>query len=162
MRRIFFLLLASFNILAVGPVPSLHAQAYQVTNLVSDGSVKATTMDPNFLNPWGMSVSPTWWISTANSGYNYVVNATTDAILFKVAVAPGSTSSMTGTPAGSVTTSGASGMVLSNGAKASFLFATLDGTISGWNGALGQARSSGRQRNRQQTYARANPRQSER
>lgn len=137
MRRIFFLLLASFSILAVGPVPSLHAQAYQVTNLVSDGSVKATTMDPNFLNPWGMSVSGTWWISTANSGFNYVVPSTTDAIAFKVVVPPASTSSMTGTPAGSATTGGASGMVLSNGTKASFLFSTLDGTIDGWNSKLG-------------------------
>src|ERR1700742_3622674 len=138
MRRI-LLFLASLSILTAAPVRSLHAQAYQVTNLISDGSVKANTMDPNFLNPWGISVSPVWWISTANSGFNYVVNGTTDAIMFKVAVAPGSSSSATGLPAGSVTTAGASGMVLSNGAKASFLFSTLDGTISGWNGALGTA-----------------------
>src|ERR1700761_3345680 len=135
MRRI--LLLASLCILALGPVFSLHAQAYKVTNLVSDGSVTATTMDSNFQNPWGISVSPTWWISTANPGFNNVVNASTNAIMFKVAVSPGSTAFKTGSPAGSVTTSGASGMVLSNGAKASFLFSTLDGTISGWNGALG-------------------------
>jgi uncharacterized protein (TIGR03118 family) len=137
MRRIFHILLASFSILAACPVLSVHAQSYQVTNLVSDGSVTATTMDPNFLNPWAMSVSTTWWISTANSGLNYVVPSATNAILFKVAVAPGSGSGK-GAPAGSVTTSGASGMLLSNGAKASFLFSTLDGTISGWNGALGQ------------------------
>jgi uncharacterized protein (TIGR03118 family) len=137
MRRILFLLLASLGILSFGPVPLLHAQAYKVTNLVSDGSVTATTMDPNFLNPWGMSVSGTWWISTANSGFNYVVPSTTDAIAFKVVVPPASASSKTGSPAGSVTTGGASGMVLSDGAKASFLFSTLDGSISGWNSALG-------------------------
>ncbi len=137
MRRIVLLLLASLGILTVGPVPSLHAQAYKVTNLLSDGSVPATTMDPSFLNPWGISVSPTWWISTANSGENFIVNATTDAIVFRVLVPPASASSMTGTPAGSVTTSGASGMILSNGTKASFLFSTLDGTISGWNNLLG-------------------------
>ena len=137
MRRIVLLLLASLSILTVGPVPSLHAQAYKVTNLLSDGSVPATTMDPSFLNPWGISVSPTWWISTANSGENFIVNATTDAIVFRVLVPPASASSMTGTPAGSVTTSGASGMILSNGTKASFLFSTLDGTISGWNNLLG-------------------------
>lgn len=137
MRRILLLLLASLSILSFGPVPSLHAQAYKVTNLVSDGSVTATTMDPNFLNPWGISVSGTWWMSAANSGQNFVVNATTNAILFRVDVPPGSSSSKTGVPAGSVTTSGASGMLLSNGIKASFLFSTLDGTISGWNNALG-------------------------
>ncbi len=137
MRRIVLLLLASLIIFISGPLPSLHAQAYKVTNLLSDGSVPATTMDPSFLNPWGISVSPTWWISTANSGDSFVVNATTDAIVFRVLVPPASSSSTTGTPAGSVTTAGASGMVLSNGTKASFLFSTLDGTISGWNNLLG-------------------------
>ncbi|HXS12435.1 MAG TPA: TIGR03118 family protein [Acidobacteriaceae bacterium] len=139
MRRVFVLLFAALCIVTAGPAPSLHAQAYKVTNLFSDGSVTATTMDPNFLNPWGISVSGTWWISAANSGFNFVVSSTTNASPFKVAVAPGSSSSKTGSPTGSVTTSGASGMVLSNGGKASFLFSTLDGTISGWNGALGQA-----------------------
>lgn len=138
MRPIFHLLLASFSIFTASFALSSHAQAYNVTNLVSDGSVPATTMDPNFLNPWAISVSPTWWISTANSGQNFVIPATTDTIAFRVVVPPASASSMTGTPAGSVTTSGASGMVLSNGTKASFLFSTLDGTISGWNAALGQ------------------------
>ena len=137
MRRISLLLLASLTILIAGPVPSLHAQAYKVTNLVSDGSVTATTTDPNFLNPWGMSVSPTWWVSTANSGQNFVIPATTDTIAFRVVIPPASSSSTAGAPAGSATTSGASGMVLSNGVKASFLFSTLDGTVSGWNSALG-------------------------
>jgi uncharacterized protein (TIGR03118 family) len=136
MRRIILLLLVSLGILALCPAASSHAQAYKVTNLVSDGSVPATTMDPNFLNPWAISVSPTWWISTANSGFNFVVSAATDTSPFKVAVASGSGSG-TGSPAGSVTTAGASGMLLSNGTKASFLFSTLDGTISGWNAALG-------------------------
>lgn len=135
MRRI-YLLLASLAILAAGPVPTLNAQAYKVTNLVSDGSVTATTTDANFLNPWGMSVSPTWWINAANTGFSYVVPATTDAIAFKVVIPPAG-SNHAGSPAGSVTTSGASGMVLSDGTKASFLFSTLDGAIYGWNSALG-------------------------
>ena len=137
MRRTVLLLLVSLGLLTAGPVSSLHAQAYKVTNLVSDGSVTATTTDTKFLNPWGISVSPTWWISTANSGENFVVNAATDAIVFRVVVPPGSSASTAGAPAGSVTTTGASGMVLSNGTKASFLFSTLDGTISGWNALLG-------------------------
>ena len=137
MRRIFFLLLVSLTILAAGPVPSLSAQAYKVTNLVSDGSVTATTTDPNFQNPWGISVSPTWWINTANTGFSYVISSTTNTSPFKVVIPPAG-SNHTGSPAGSVTTSGASGMVLSNGTKASFLFSTLDGAIYGWNSALGQ------------------------
>jgi uncharacterized protein (TIGR03118 family) len=112
------------------------AQSYKVTNIISDGSVPAATMDANFLNPWAMSISGTWWISTANSGYNYVVPATTGTIAFKVIV-PQPNGTGNGVPAGSVTTAGTVGMVLPNGTKASFLFSTLDGTISGWNNRLG-------------------------
>jgi uncharacterized protein (TIGR03118 family) len=138
MRRIVILLLASLGILILGSVSSSHAQAYKVTNLFSDGSVTATTIDPNFQNPWGISVSPTWWVSTANLGFNFVISPATSTSPFKVVVPPGSSAFPNGSPAGSVTTSGASGMVLSNGTKASFLFSTLDGTISGWNNLLGQ------------------------
>lgn len=113
---------------------------YEVTNLISDGSVPAAFTDPGFINPWAISDSGTWWISTANTGFNYVVGSTAPVgtIKFKVIVPPASGSG-TGLPAGSVTTSGASGMVLPDGTKASFLFSTLDGTISGWNSVLGTA-----------------------
>ena len=113
---------------------------YQVTNLISDGSVTAAFTDPNFINPWAISDSGTWWISTANTGYNYVVGSTAPVgtIKFKVIVPP-ATGTTAGSPAGSVTTAGAFGMLLPNGTKASFLFSTLDGTISGWNGLLGTA-----------------------
>ena len=140
MRRPWLNMMAVLGFLLAGPLAA-RAQAYKVTNLVSDGSVSAVTMDSNFLNPWGMSVSSTWWISTADTGYNYVVpssGASADTIAFKVII-PAASGTGTGTPAGSVTTAGASGMVLPNGTKASFLFATLDGTIAGWNGKLGMA-----------------------
>src|ERR1700742_3027398 len=62
-----------------------NAQAYKVANLISDGSVTAAVTDPNFINPWAISASPTWWMSTAGSGYNYVV-AAAGTISFKVVV----------------------------------------------------------------------------
>src|SRR6201992_1335071 len=91
------------------------AQAYKVANLISDGSVAATVTDPNFINPWAISASPTWWMSAAGSGYNYVV-AAAGTIAFRVIV-PASSGAPTaiGSPAGSVTTTGASGMLLTNG-----------------------------------------------
>ena len=127
--------------LAALSASSAHAQvagAYKVTNLISDGSVPAAVTDSSFLNPWAMSVSGTWWISNANTGFNYVVSSTTSTISFKVIVPPASGTG-TGFPAGSVTTASSVGMILPNGTKASFLFATLDGTISGWNSKLGTA-----------------------
>jgi hypothetical protein len=113
--------------------------AYKVTNILSDGSVPATLTDSNFINPWAISDSGTWWISTAGTGYNYVVS-TVPAIAFKVIVpAAAAPNTANGFPAGSATTAGAVGMILPNATKASFLFSTLDGSISGWNSKLGTA-----------------------
>ena len=119
------------------------AGAYKVTNLISDGSVPATVTDPNFINPWAISDSGTWWISAENSGLSFVVSSTANplgTVNFRVNVPPASGSTTApGHPAGSVTTGGAFGMILPNGTKASFLFSGLDGTISGWNSKLGTA-----------------------
>jgi len=118
------------------------AGAYKVTNLISDGSVPANVTDPNFINPWAISTSGTWWISAQGKGYNYVVASTPNpgTINFKVIVPPASgLTTSVGLPAGSVTTAGTTGMILPNATKASFLFSTLDGTISGWNSKLGTA-----------------------
>lgn len=117
----------------------MAGQSYKVTNLLSDGSVTATNTDPNFKNPWAISASGTFWISAANTGYNYVVPPA-GTVSFKVIVpSAAAPNTAPGLPAGSVTTGGAVGMLLANGTKASFLFSTLDGTISGWNSKLGTA-----------------------
>jgi len=117
--------------------------AYKVTNLISDGSVPATVTDATFINPWAISDSGTWWMSVQGSGQNFVVSSTATplgTINFRVIVPPASgLTTSNGFPAGSVTTGGAIGMLLPNGTKASFLFSTLDGTISGWNSKLGTA-----------------------
>ena len=114
------------------------AGAYVVSNLVSDGSVPATVTNSNFINPWAISASRTWWISAEGTGYAYAVS-TVPAVLFKAIVPSAANATANGFPAGSVTTGGATGMILSNLTKASFIFFTLDGTISGWNSKLGTA-----------------------
>jgi len=136
MQKIRKFVLHTVAVLAALP---LAGQSYKVTNLLSDGSVAAANTDPNFKNPWAISSSGTFWISAANTGYNYVVPPA-GTVSFKVIV-PSATAPNTapGLPAGSVTTGGAVGMLLANGTKASFLFSTLDGTISGWNSKLGTA-----------------------
>jgi hypothetical protein len=120
-----------------------HAQtagSYQATNIISDGSVAATTTDPNFINPWGVSIGPGFWINTQATGLDYVASAT-GSIAFKVNI-PSASGTGTGTPTGTVFNSASNLFMLTNGSAASFLFATLDGTISGWNGALGTANST--------------------
>jgi uncharacterized protein (TIGR03118 family) len=121
--------------------PAQTAGTYAVTNVVSDGSVPATTMNPNFINPWGVSNSATFWISTQGTGLNYVVPAATGAISFMVTIpaATGGTTA-TGSPTGSVSTApAATGYLLPppNSTKANFLFSSLDGIITGWNNKLG-------------------------
>ncbi len=118
----------------------VHAQAFTVNNIVSDGSVAAQTMDPAFINPWGISASPNWWISAQGSGLNFVLPVT-GITAFKVTVPLASQPTTAGLPAGSVTTGGSTGFLLPNGAAPNFFFSTLDGTISGWNGKLGTAGS---------------------
>lgn len=113
---------------------------YQVTNILSDGYVPAANTDSAFIDPWGVSGSKTLWINTAVTGYSYVVpivtpTPPTPAVSFKAVVPPAAGITGPGQPTGTVQNSTAAGFVLSNGAKASFLFATLDGTISGWNSA---------------------------
>jgi len=123
------------------PARAQTAGAYKVTNLISDGSVTANFTDPNFVNPWAISASGTWWISAEGKGFNYVIASTPTpgTINFKVVIPPASGTG-TGAPSGSVTTAGAAGMILPvNATKANFLFSSLDGTISGWNGKLGTA-----------------------
>ncbi|CAN5724599.1 hypothetical protein BH10ACI4_BH10ACI4_19260 [soil metagenome] len=132
-------LLSAASILSVVPASAQIAGTYTVTNIISDGSVPAATVDANFINPWAASASPNWWISAQGTGFNYVV-APAGTIPFKVIVpAASGLTTATGLPAGSVTTAGTTGMILPNGTKASFIFSTLDGTISGWNSKLGTA-----------------------
>ena len=114
------------------------AGTYQVTNVISDGSVPAATMDSNFINPWAITPTGTFWMNTQGTGFSYVV-PTAGTISFKVSIpaASGVTTTI-GSPTGAVSAaSAATGYILSNGTKASFIFDSLDGLISGWNSKLG-------------------------
>jgi uncharacterized protein (TIGR03118 family) len=110
------------------------AGSYSLTNIISDGYVPATVTDPGFIDPWGISGPSDFWIDTAVTGYSYV-NFANGAIQFKTTI-PAASGTGTGQPTGTVFNS-TTGFLLSNGSKASFLFASLDGSIWGWNGKLG-------------------------
>lgn len=113
------------------------------TNLISDGFVSAQTTDTNLINPWGVSFSPTsnFWISDNGTGLASVDKVSGGAVTLNaispVTIPPpipgGDPSSPTGQVFNAFQASGA--FKLSNGSPAVFLFATEDGTISGWNPA---------------------------
>lgn len=120
------------------------------TNLVSDGFLPAPTIDENLINPWGVSFNPTspFWISDNGAGVatvhdgagNQVMEAGHTAIT--IATPPGQTSPAA--PTGQVFNSTGGGFEISSGghtAPSVFIFATEDGTISGWNPAVDSGNS---------------------
>lgn len=110
------------------------------TNLVSNIPGLASTTDPNLVNPWGISASSTspFWISDNGTGvttlYNGAGTPFPPASPLVVTVAPpaGSPPGTTATPTGTVF-NGTGDFQVGPGAPARFIFATEDGTISGWN-----------------------------
>lgn len=127
-----------FALLLGGASAVASAQAgnsYQVTNLISDGSVTASVTDPNLINPWGIGIGSTAWISGQKSGLE-IVSTATGTEKFDVNVPPASGNAL-GQPTGVIFSGAATGFVLPVGAPPTFLFATKDGTISGWNAVLG-------------------------
>ena len=129
------LLLSAAALLLAGTLFSLPAlaQSVQVTILTSDIASVAPNTDPNLVNPWGMSFSPSgpWWISDNGTGLTTLYNAA-GAPQGLVVTIPPATGTGPGTPTGQVY-NGTTDFKIS-GSPANFIFVTEDGTISGWNG----------------------------
>jgi uncharacterized protein (TIGR03118 family) len=118
--------------------PSALAQ-YTVTNLVTTNKTSAAHHDPNLVNAWGLSFLPTgpFWVSDNGTGKTSVYDPAGD-LLLTVSV-PTASGTGVGTPTGQVANKDSSIFMISNGTAkgaAAFLFATLDGTISGWNSSV--------------------------
>lgn len=111
---------------------------YVQTNLVSDIPGLAALTDPNLRNPWGMSFSATspFWVSdqaTNLSTLYRVTNGVVSQVALQVAI-PTTAVGPQG-PTGQVNNNTSSFAV--NGAPSSFIFASLNGTISAWNNSAG-------------------------
>ena len=109
---------------------------YKQTNIISDGAVPALVTDPAFVDPWGISIGQDFWINTNVTGFDYVNDASGN-VAFKVTI-PSASGAGTGSPTGTVVTTGApaGSFMLSDGHPALFLFCSLDGSISGWDVSL--------------------------
>src|SRR4051794_353964 len=116
--------------------------AYVQTNLVSDQPGVALVTDPNLINAWGLSASPTSPIWVSDNGtelstlYNGFANGAPPAIVPLVVSIPG------GAPTGTVFNSGAGAddFSVTDGtttARSVFLFDTEQGAIVGWNPTVG-------------------------
>lgn len=109
---------------------------YAQTNLASDLSGNAAVTDINLRDAWGISRSSNgdWWISDNVSGLSTLYSGTTGAITPLVVTIPTADASVNpnGSPTGTIF-NGTPGFAVAAGKPSIFLFATQDGTISGWN-----------------------------
>jgi uncharacterized protein (TIGR03118 family) len=115
---------------------ALFASNFDQTNLVSSVPGLAANTDPNLIDPWGVAFSPTspFWLANQNSATTTLYDGAGNLIEIggNPAIAiPGGASGTAG-PTGEVFNS-TTGFQL-NGAPAHFIFANLNGTISGWTG----------------------------
>ena len=116
-------------------------QHYVQTNLVSDVPGVAAKTDSDLVNAWGMSRTATspWWVSDNGTGLATLYNSAGVKQSLKVTIAPPPGGADPATPTGQVN-NGTTGFVVPKNAgpttpkgPARFIFATEDGTISGWN-----------------------------
>src|SRR5262249_48104905 len=122
--------------------------AYLQTNLVSDIPGLATITDPLLVNPWGMSRSSTSPFWTSNQGTStatlYAVTGSTSVSQVLTVNAQGfvgipTTATGPQGPTGQVNNTNTASFQLTPGnpsTSARFIFADLNGTISGWAGGL--------------------------
>jgi uncharacterized protein (TIGR03118 family) len=122
-------------------VPALAQAQYQITNLVSNQfDEHATTTDPLLVNAWGLTRSATspWWVSDNISGWSTLYQASGTPVALRVLIPTAGNGPVSpkglngpGTPTG-VVTNGSKTDFQVQGQSSSFIFATLDGTISAW------------------------------
>jgi uncharacterized protein (TIGR03118 family) len=108
------------------------AQSYQVVNLVSNLKNRAKTLDPLLANPWGLVYAPgsPFWISDEASGWSTLYDGSGNKESLQVVIPPASGTGW-GTPTG-IVYNGSSEFQIDSWTSI-FIFATLDGTISGWS-----------------------------
>jgi uncharacterized protein (TIGR03118 family) len=106
---------------------------YVETPLVSNLSGKAKHMDPLLVNGWGLAYTPgnPFWVSDEGSGWSTLYDGMGNPQSLQVVV-PSANGTSTGSPTGIVASPSSTDFVI-DGWPSVFLFATLDGTISGWS-----------------------------
>jgi uncharacterized protein (TIGR03118 family) len=110
--------------------PADTVNNFSQTNLVSDIPGLAKTTDPDLVNPWGVSFGPTspFWVSDNGTGLATLYDGAGNKLGLVVTIPNGGLSAH---PTGQVFNS------TSAFNNDRFIFATEDGTIAGWRGALG-------------------------
>lgn len=126
--------------LAVALAMSITASAqYKQINLVSTKGVSTPHKDPNLVNGWGMAYFPgsPFWISDNGTGVSTLYDqfGNINSLVVTIPPAPSMPFGPIGTPTGIIANPTQDFRVTENHVTGTsfFVFATLDGTISGWN-----------------------------
>jgi uncharacterized protein (TIGR03118 family) len=133
-RRTIFVvsaLVLGAGVVAVSSLAAAKHDSYTVTPLVSDQPGVAANTDPDLVNAWGLTSTPTspWWVADNGTELSTLYRGSDGA-------KQGLVVSVGGAPTGAVFNSTA-GFVLATGGKALFLFDGEDGKVRAWNGAQG-------------------------
>jgi uncharacterized protein (TIGR03118 family) len=114
----------------------LLSTTFLQTNLTSDIPGLAQVTDPNLVNPWGIVPNPNgpFWVNDNGTGLSTLYGGDGQPASLVVTVPSPDPTAMS-SPTGIVFNSTSDFVVDGNGASgpAFFIFATEDGTISGWN-----------------------------
>jgi uncharacterized protein (TIGR03118 family) len=118
--------IALFVFIAAGKSGAADSNNYQVTILVSNETGVAPVTDTNLVNAWGIAASSgsPWWVANNGTG--------TSTLYTGAGVKQSLTVTVPGAPTGMIF-SGASHFNLAANRPATFMWASEDGTISGWN-----------------------------
>lgn len=122
-----------FSKAAVAPMRTANL----VSDLANPPGGAPQVVDPMLINPWGVARSATspFWVANEGSGtstlYSGDVNGSPLMKALAVTIPPAAGRTQ-GTPTGVVNNSTTDFVV--NGAPARWIFDSLDGTLSGWNG----------------------------
>jgi uncharacterized protein (TIGR03118 family) len=111
-----------------------NAGKFVQTNLVADTAGKATYTDPNLVDAWGISYSPSgpFWISDNGTGLSTVYNGSGIVQNLVVTIPPGTGTNPPAAASGNVYNA-TSSFIIPGSTKAVFMFDTEDGAISAWN-----------------------------
>lgn len=106
---------------------------YIQRNLVSDLAAVAPVTDPNLANPWGLAFGPStfFWVADNHTGFSTLYDGAGAAQSLVVMIPPPPGAQPPAAPTGAVFND--TGGFEIGGAPAKFLFATEDGTITGWS-----------------------------
>ena len=122
-------LLVLFSLATLAPAADNARSFYVVKNRTSDDGAMTRHTDPNLVNAWGLVAGPAtpWWVAN---------NGTATSTLYRASGRPMSlVVQVPGAPTG-IVYNGGTHFVLKSARKSSpalFMFASEDGTLSGWS-----------------------------